>query len=343
MTKRATIRDVAERAGVSKSLVSLVYAKPQAVSEARRMRVLAAASELGFRPNLVAQSLAGNDGGFIAILVADLHNPLFAEIVDSARLTLASSGEVSLMTSAALPSVDRQPVLDRRLLRLFHDLRPKGILVVGSIPDMHEIAALALDVPTVVASAIPEGLPNARIVRGDDQAGIRLVVQHLAALGHTRIAHIGGQGGAVATERAAAYHAAMGALGLATSVHVAPADYSESAGHAAAEQLLNGEFPPTAITAVNDLAAVGAMAAIAGYRERTGKRVALTGYDNTYISGLREIGLTSVDPGNAAIGSLAAKMLIKPAGEVQEFEHVATPTLVVRRSSVENSKVGDVA
>lgn len=333
MSRRPTIRDVAERAGVSKSLVSLVYAKPHAVGAARRERVLAAASELGFRPNLVAQSLAGSGGGFIAILVADLHNPLFAEVVDAARLTLALADEVSLMTSAALPSIEQHPVLDRRLLRLFHDLRPKGILVVGSVPDMEEINALALDVPIVVASAIPQGLPQARIVRGDDRAGMRLVVEHLASLGHTRVAHIGGEGGAVAAERADAYRAAMIELGLGTSAQVEPADYSEAAGYSAAERLLDSALPPTAITAVNDLAAVGAMAAIASYTDRTGEQVALTGYDNTYISGLREIALTTVDPGNAAIGSLAAKMLLEPANEAGKIEHVATPTLVVRRSS----------
>ncbi|MEZ3161173.1 LacI family DNA-binding transcriptional regulator [Microbacterium sp. BWT-B31] len=334
MTKRPTIRDVAELAGVSKSLVSLVYAKPHTVSEARRARVLEAADVLGFRPNLVARSLAGSGGGFFAILVADLHNPLFAEIVDAARLALAAAGEVSLMTSATLPRLDDQHFLDRRLLGLFHDLRPKGILIVGSVPDMPDIASLALEAPIVVASAIPDGLPQAQVVRSDDAAGMRLVVRHLAELGHTDIAHVGGAGGAVAAARAEAYREAMTELGLTEHIRVSTSDYSESAGFGAAGLLLDGPKPPTAITAVNDLAAVGAMAAIASYSERTGEHVAVTGYDNTFLSGLREIALTTVDPGNAAIGSLAAQLLLDHSGSAVESEHVATPSLVVRASSL---------
>ncbi|RZT66470.1 LacI family transcriptional regulator [Microcella alkaliphila] len=337
--KRPTIRDVAQRAGVSKSLVSLVYTRPHTVSETRRQLVLDAAEELGFRPNLVARSLAGTGSGFFAILVADLHNPLFAEIVDAARFTLAAAGEVSLMTSAALPRLDDQHILDRRLLSLFHDLRPKGILIVGSVPDMQEIGGLALNVPVVVASAIPEGLPHARTVRGDDTAGMRMVVRHLAEQGHRRIAHLGGEGGPVSVARAAAYSEAMVELGLGDHIRISAADYSEAAGYAAAQQVLDDPAPPSAITAVNDLAAVGAMAAIAGYAERTGNQVALTGYDNTYLSGLREIGLTTIDPGNEAIGSLAAAMLIEEPGDAQEREHVATPSLIIRRSSASPSLV----
>lgn len=333
MTKRPTIRDVAEKAGVSKSLVSLAYARPQTVSDARRSRIFAAAEELGFRPNHAARSLAGTDGGFVALLVADLHNPLFAEIVDGARIALAEAGEISLMTSAVLPQQAASVDLDRRLLGLFHDLRPRGILIVGSVPDMAEVVELRSDVPIVVASAIPQGMPPVRTVRGDDHAGMRLAVRHLAEQGHTRIAHIGGDGGGVSAHRADAYRSAMRELGLEPLARVEACDYSEGAGFAAASRLLSTAEPPTAITAVNDLSAVGAMAAIAAHTERTGRRVALTGYDNTFLAGLRQISLTTIDPDNATIGRIAAKLLVDPSGESAVREHLAPPRLVVRDSS----------
>lgn len=333
LNKRPTIRDVAARAGVSKSLVSLAYAKPDTVSEGRRDRIFTAADELGFRPNHAARSLAGTDGGFVALLVADLHNPLFAEIVDGARAALAEAGEVSLMTSAVLPQPTPHPDLDRRLLGLFHDLRPRGVLIVGSVPDMAEIAPLAFDVPIVVASANPEGLPQARTVRGDDFAGMQLAVQHLADQGHERIAHIGGEGGGVSTDRAAAYQRIMTSLGLASAARIEPCDFSETAGFNAAARLLDSPEPPTAIAAVNDLSAVGAMAAIAAHYERTGERIALTGYDNTFLAGLRQISLTTVDPDNAAIGRIAANLLVSDPDDVSSNEHLAPPRLVVRESS----------
>ena len=98
--KRPTLRDVASAASVSKSLVSLVYANPDAVSDARRERVLAAADELGYRPNLVARSLRSTGGNLVLILVADLHNPLFADIIDAAREELSRAGQVSLLTAS---------------------------------------------------------------------------------------------------------------------------------------------------------------------------------------------------------------------------------------------------
>ncbi|MFC6355399.1 LacI family DNA-binding transcriptional regulator [Luethyella okanaganae] len=326
--RRPTIRDVASAAGVSKSLVSLVYANPSSVSSERTRRVLDAAAELGFRPNAVARSLAGNDGNFIGILVADLHNPVFSEIVDAARRELARVGEVSLMTSATLPGDTSQHVLDDRLLALFRDLRPRGILIVGSVPDMAAVASFAASSRIVVASAIADQLPTAHTVRGDDVAGMRLVVDHLVGLGHRDIAHIGGQGGLVAQARAHAYEAAMAAHGLVDFVRVAPADYSESSGHAAAEMLLTSGTAPTAITAVNDLAAVGALAA-AGEHDL---QISVTGYDDTYLAALRQISLTTVDPGNEAIGTRAAEVLSGNTAP-PENELLIPPMLRIRNST----------
>lgn len=327
--KRPTIRDVASAAGVSKSLVSLVYANPSSVSPERTQRVLDAAEKLGFRPNTVARSLAGNDGDFVGILVADLHNPVFADIVDATRRELARIGEVSLMTSATLPEDGEERALDERLLALFRDLRPRGILLVGSVPDMPAIAALAAQSRIVVASAIADHLPTAHTVRGDDIAGMGLLIDHLVDLGHRDIAHIGGEGGLVAVARARAYEAAMSARGLAEHIRVVPADYSENSGHAAADQLLRARQPPTAITAVNDLAAVGALAA-AGERDA---RISVTGYDDTYLAALRPISLTTVDPGNAVIGRRAAEILSGADEGELGSEILIAPTLRVRTST----------
>lgn len=329
--KRPTIRDVASRAGVSKSLVSLVYSNPDSVSAERTARVLGAAADLGFEPNIVARSLAGTGGDFIAILVADLHNPVFADIVDAARAELARLGRASLMTSALLLRAGHEAELDNRLLALFRDLRPRGILVVGSIATMSSIVALGAQAQLVVASAIAADSPTTPTVRGDDVAGMRLVVDHLVGLGHTRIAHAGGEGGPVAAGRASAYEQAMAAHGLQRFIRVEPATYSEDSGHAAAERLLSSS-PPTAVTAVNDLAAVGVLAAVAADRERTGAPVSVTGYDNTFVAALRQVSLTTVDPNNEEIGARAAAFF-SHEGRVAGGEHLVAPRLRVRSST----------
>lgn len=329
--KRPTLRDVASAAGVSKSLVSLVYANPDAVSDARRERVLAAADELGYRPNLVARSLRSTGGNLVLILVADLHNPLFADIIDAAREELSRAGEVSLLTAATLPSADGPAELDRGLLNLLDDLRPRGVIVVGTVPSMSEVGYLTSGVPVVVASAVPEGLPDAQAVHGDDAAGMRLLVDHLVERGHRRIAHVGGEGGPVAARRAAAYADAMRAVGLADQVHLEPADYSTAEGARAAGLLLAAHEPPTAITASNDISALGVL----GAADDAGLRIAVTGYDNSFVASLREVSLTTIDPGNAAIGRAAAQTLVAAITDSDAaVEPLAPPTLVVRGSTL---------
>jgi DNA-binding LacI/PurR family transcriptional regulator len=335
LPRRPTIRDVAAAAGVSKSLVSLVFRDAQGVSPERRRRVLEAAENLDFRLNWIARSLAADDGNFVGILVADLHNPLFAEIVDAARLELARAGQYGLMTSALLPHHDGHPRLDDRILDAFGDLHACGILVVGSVPDMAALSKMSSNVPIVVASAVADNLPSASTVRSDDVVGMQLVIDHLVGRGHRRIAHIGGEGGLVSLERARAYEAAMRAHGLDQHIQIGPSDYTEEAGYRAARAVLSADPAPTAITAVNDLAAIGALAAASDSGLAVSGDLAVTGYDNTFLSAIRRISLTSVDPGNAEIGTQAARWLLRHVGErpAGPEEHLVQPSLMVRDSS----------
>lgn len=329
-SRRPTIRDVAAAAGVSKSLVSLLYAGGS-VGPERRERILAVADRLGFRPNLTARALSSADGGFTGVLVADLHNSVFAEVVDAARAELARHGRSALLTSAIMPDPDGVPRLDERALAVFHDLRPRSILVVGSIPDLAALTEIIAGTPLVVASAVGEHVPVAATVRSDDGAGIRLAVEHLLKQGHRRIAHIGGRGGVVAERRLETYLAAVVEHGLEPLV--APADFTERAGYTATRELLetDGRARPTGIVAANDLAAVGALAAASA----AGAAMAVTGYDDSQVARLPQVGLTSVDPRNAEIGAAAAGCVIEveSGAAPKQPETLIAPRLVVRAST----------
>jgi DNA-binding LacI/PurR family transcriptional regulator len=325
--RRATIRDVARLAGVSKSLVSLVYSSPESVSPERTQRVLSAAAELGYRPNHIARSLNGVRGDVVGILVADPHNPVLDDVVEAARVALERAGRLGLLTSAVLPGTGPAH-LDRDVVSMVADLRPSGLLVVGSVPDMATVVTAVDGARIVIASARAGGARDVASVRGDDDAGMRLVVDHLVGLGHRRIGHIGGEGSPVAVGRVRAFSAAMVEHGLEGDV-IESSDFTERAGYRAALALLDRDEPPTAITGLNDLAAIGALTAV---RERgLGDRVAVTGYDNTYLAGLGLIGLTSVEPGNAEIGRRAAELLLDP--DASPVEILVAPELMVRASS----------
>lgn len=339
--RRPTIRDVAAKAGVSKSLVSLVYSSPSEVSERRRELVLEAAAELGFSPSFLARSLAAESGTFIGILVADLHNPLFAEIVDHVRAELELRGQYGFMTSAMLTNADGNQVIDRRTVSALIDLRPKSVLVVGSIPTVHGLAALPENIKIVVAGAVADGLPRATTVRTDDTKGITLAVEHLISQSHKRIAYISVQRGEIAKTRRAGYLEAMSAHGLGkfTSIEDQKSD-TERESYESALLLLRGQNPPTAIVCYNDLVALGAQEAINESVAKGGPRVALTGYDNTYLAALKQISLTSVDHGTLEIGKKAAEILcdknLSTGKRGKSF--LLEPSIVVRDSSHFNAK-----
>jgi DNA-binding LacI/PurR family transcriptional regulator len=326
-TKRPTIRDVAAKAGVSKSLVSLVFSAPQTVSSYRKELVLKAADELGFSPSFLARSLATETGTFIGILVADLHNPLFAQIVDQVRVALEAEGEYSFMTSAMLLNSQGEQILDSKTVSALIDLRPKSVLVVGSIPDLHRLASLPESVDIVIASAISKDIARATTVRSNDEIGMRLLIEHLVENGHQKISHISVDAGDVSKSRRGAYESVMKEKGLARFINV---EFAKSAteidGFEAAARLMNSQTSPTAITAFNDLLAIGAQGATDG-------TVAITGYDNTFLADLRQISLTSVDPGNTEIADKAAQLLLKNDKAERTKTYLMKPKLIVRNSS----------
>lgn len=333
MIKKPTIRDVAAEAGVSKSLVSLVFSSPKSVSAVRKEKVLRAAEKLGYAPNFLARSLAADSGTFVAILVADLHNPLFAEIADQVRARLEAENRHYFITSAMIKRDSDAPYLDKQTLKSIVDLRPESLLVIGSIPRIGILEALPKELPIIFASGVPIGLSRAATIRSNEEVGMKLVVDHLVSKSHKNIAYVSGVSGVVSNDRLAGYERAMAAQGLSEYIDVVHAKTDdEIAGYQATKLLLNSKTPPTAIACFNDLQAIGAQTAANEMKSK----VALVGYDNTYLSGLSQIGLTSVDPGNREIANTCADLIISKSLK-PKFTHLSAPSLVVRTSTERNA------
>lgn len=296
--------------------------------------ILRTAQALGYQPNFLARSLATDGSPFVGILVVNLHNPIFAEIADAVRSELDARGEYGLITSATIANGEStsEPYgrIDSRIIAMLQDLRPKALIVVGTVIE-HE--ALFTGIPTVYASAAPSPSSGYSSVRMDDVKGIALVIDHLQELGHDRIAFTGGQGSAVAKSRETAYVEAMHTRRLVPRVQ--SAGFSEHEGYTAAEKLLRSNVPPTAIVSVNDISAIGVLAAADDAGVRVPEELAVVGFDNIPLSDLERISLTSVDPQNQLIGRLSAQavfdMLANPDGPVRE--NLISPSLVVRRST----------
>ncbi|MEU6606191.1 LacI family DNA-binding transcriptional regulator [Streptomyces shenzhenensis] len=321
-----TIRDVADRAGVSKSLVSLVLRGSGQVRPEKREAVLRAVRELGYRPNAAARSLSEQRSRTVGVLLNDLRNPWFVDLLDGLNSLLHAGGLHMLLADARL---SRRT--GGRLTGPFLDLGVDGLVVVGTLPDPTVLGAVAERLPVVVAGArepAPEGVD---LVAGDDEAGARLATEHLIRLGHRRIAHIAGYG-AVGELRRRSFEVTMRAHGLADRALVEPGDMTEEGGYRSAVRLLGGPDRPTAVFAVNDIASVGVLSAAGELGLRVPGDLSVTGYDNTSIARLRHVWLTTVDTAPHEVGHRAARFLLdrfeRPGGAGRV--HLATPTLEIR-------------
>lgn len=347
MNRGPTIRDVAREARVSKSLVSLVFKGGDHVSKERRERVLKAAESLGYRPNLVAQSLSAGRRDIVAILVSNLSNPIFAEIVGAIKARLSDAGKPTMIVTAQVDN-DRdtgESVLDQDNLAVLRDLRPAGLITVGTVPEFAQLAEFTAAMPTVVASAIDTTDDTIATVRTDDEAGISLVVDHLADQGVRRIIFVGGKGGSVSASRERAFHAAMSRRGLEASGEVERTGLTEKGARQAIGRILAAAESPEAVVAVNDLVAIGVISALEAAGISVPKDCKVTGYDDSTLSAIPRISLTTVAPMNRRVGREAAEALlaaIKRGGEgtsasrpdhVGPTEVLIPPRLVVRGSS----------
>ena len=326
---KPTITDVARRAGVSKSLVSLVMRGADHVSPERRQAVNKAAAELGYRPNAMARSLVQRRTHLVGVMVSDLHNPFFADVVAGIQEQAARTGYKVLVNSG-----NRAAAREADAMETLLQLRADGIILGSPVLDDEVIGRASREVPIVLVGREAHG-PAVDSVTNDDRAGAEVAVEHCVSLGHRRIAHIDGGHGAGAPARRHGYEAAMKRLGLGDLVSVVSGTYTEEGGHTGCLLLLAQKPRPTAIFAANDLAAIGALNAIEESGLKVPDDISLVGYDNTSLAALRHISLTTIHQPRLEMGQLALSTLLERVDQDREEPRrvVLSPSLVVRAST----------
>jgi DNA-binding LacI/PurR family transcriptional regulator len=326
--KHPTMEEVAREAGVSRALVSLVFRDSPRVAETSKARVLAAAEQLGYRPNAMARGLASRADRTVAVLIRDLHNPFFAEILDGIE-ELAEREGVRLLLGHAGPGPRELSVLDALL-----EFRPAGLVLLSPDAPSAVIAEHVQRAPVVVVGR-PVRRAGMDTVVNDDVRGASIAVQHLAGLGHRHIAHVsGGRRAAGTPQRIRGYEQTMRRLGLGAHVRVVDAGSTEQAGMDAVDKLVGGPLP-TAVFAFSDLVAIGMLSALDARGIRVPEDVSLVGYDNTLLARLRHVGLTTVDQPRRAMGRQAlTRLLERISGQrTRSVLDQTEPSLVVRTSS----------
>lgn len=321
-----TMADVAQRAGVSRALVSIVFRGVPGASPATRERVMRAAEELAYRPDQRARLLAGNRSRTVGV-VFGLHHEFHAEVVEGLYQAADGTG-YDLALGAVAPTRD-----ERRAVQSLLDYRCEALILLGPTLSRAAIEELAERLPVVVvARALRSRAVD--VVRTDDVAGARLAVEHLAGLGHRAIVHVHGQRAPGAAERRRGYRAAMHELGLDSWIRLVPGGLTEHDGEQAATNLFT-ETPPTAVTAFNDHCAAGLMAAARTRGVSVPDQLSLVGYDDSHIASLASMALTTVAQDAPTLAGSAFRLAVRRTeGENPEpCEVVVPPRLVVRRTS----------
>lgn len=323
------MREVADRAGVAMSSVSRVLSDHPDVSAAMRERVMSAVEDLGYQPDLLAQSLRRQETNTIGFAVGDISNQLFAEIVAAAETRLRDAGYSLLLTNS-----EGRPELDAAHIGLLAQRRVDGIIL--SVSDEQNDATIRalerLDIPVVVLDRNVRARRSLNVFT-DHRPGMRHAVNHLLDLGHRKIAMINGQPLRPVNERRAALEACYAERGLDPEYQLLEGNLSVDYGARATSQLLSQPDPPTAIIAGGNQLMLGALRVLHARGIRLGDEVSFVGCDDIPISELYDPPISVVRRDNGAIGRCAAELMLEALRAEDYLADMVLPTEFVARPS----------
>jgi LacI family transcriptional regulator len=326
---KATLDLVAERAGVSPSTVSRILNGTAIVSDDKRAAVDNAIAALGFVPNPVARGLAGGRTLSIGVLTQALDSPFYGAALRGIEDECDKAGYNALYVSGHWNAAE-----EARCIDVLRSRRVDGIIVLTGRLSDQALRACAKALPVVVTGRTLKagGLFSLNF---DSVGGARIAIEHLLALGHTRIACItGDQNHPDAVERLLGYRQALQSAGVAYDPGlVAAGQFNEESGLVAMEQLLHRRQRFSAVFACNDQMALGAALAL----HRRGLHVpddcSLVGFDDLSSANYAIPPLTTVHQPGYELGQIAAQAMLTLLGGGKPSVAVPEPRLVVRESS----------
>lgn len=328
-----TLKDLARQLGIHPSTVSRVLHSDEssargAASEATAGRIRALAAELGYSRDPQATSLRTRQTGLIGVVVPRLSDLVLAVMYEGVERQAARSGFSAFVTNSRDDPDEQRKKIDLLLAR-----RVDGLIIGDAHLDVDAMPALAeRGVPFVLMNRRFPGFPSATC---DDTRGGELVAEHLWAEGHRDVAVIAGEPYAsTAVDRTAGFVDRWRALGgELEDESILWSAFDTQGGRDAADNILRTGRRPTALFAVNDFAAIGAMGSLRSYGLIAGQDCAVVGFNDTSLAAELPIPLTSVRSPMAEIGETAVRLLEAVLqGDSPESVRLA-PTLQVRESS----------
>jgi DNA-binding LacI/PurR family transcriptional regulator len=330
-SQAATIKRVADRAGVSIATVSRVGADPQAVSDELRLRVQEAALALNYRPSRAARTLRGLTSQAVGVVIPDLENPFFTAVVRGIDLVLQKAGYTLLLANS-----DEDAARERTILET---LRAEGVAGIIFVPinaarDAYR-DVLAPPLHTVAVDRSPANL-RPDLVTVDNVEGTRAGVAHLLAMGHRDVALLGGPSKhSTAKERERGYEDALREAGRPLRPElVYYGDFREGGGYDGMKALIALPHRPTAVFVANNLMTLGAFRALHEAGIRIPEEIAVVGFDDMPWATSLNPPLTVASQPSQEIGSSAAELLLdRIARPDRAIRHLILETKLVVRAS----------
>lgn len=300
----ATIKMVAERAGVSTATVSRVLNGHPSCTPETIQKVVAATEELGYRPNSIAKSLRLQKSGTLITILNDIRNPVFADMIKGMEDTAYQRG-YSLLIGNTGGSLEREEgYLSDSLSR-----KADGVILITPRVELERVTTLSRQMPLVLINEprAPQGVAAVGI---DDYAGVAELTEYVISLGHRNIAYLAGDRKAgIAALRQKAFVDVMARHGL-DGYQIVPAGASLQHGREAMERLLESSFSPTCVVCYNDEVALGAMALAMARGVRAPEEISFCGFDDIPTASLPWPSLTTVHQPTYRIGAQAASLLL---------------------------------
>jgi LacI family transcriptional regulator len=324
----ATIKEVAEKAGVSVATVSYVLNDSRKVRPDTGQRVLWAAKELGYVPNTAARSLVVGRSSIVGLVVPDIGNPFFPEITKTFQEEANLRGMETIVMNTNKDAQRTRHVVERLLSLQV----PGAAFLTSQVDDPIKEFLTKKGMPAVYMGFGAAGL-NSSNVAIEQRAGILEAVDHLARLGHKRIGLLGGPSdGVFAMGRKAAFLEGIRAAGLET--RVVDSDFTVQGGYYSCSKLLNG-FEATALFAANDLMAIGAIHYAYDRQIPVPAALSVIGFDDITFAQFTQPALTTVAVPRAEIGRLAFQSLWKLINDSTQggCDYVVKTSLVIRQTT----------
>lgn len=340
--KNITIYDISQEAGVSPATVSRVLTGNARVNNEKKRRILSIIEKYNYHPNALARGLINKASKTIGFIVPDITNPFFANVFLEAEKCAIRHGYTMILCNSMNDNRMNQTGMESLYLKMLCEKQVDGIIIMGGRANekksnkeqAKELCEITEKKPVVFINGKMRGVKSYHVM-ADEQRGIADLVKYLTGLGHSRIGFIGGRRGITSSdEKLKIFERLAKEMKLDfRNEWVIPGGFSIDDGYQSMQQLLTSETLPTAVMAVNDLTAIGAINAAKDNGLCVPEDLSVTGFDGIYLTDMIRPRITTVSQNYTELGAGAIEIILSLMENKSPKRLITVPTQLVIKDS----------